>query len=538
MFKTKILQKTGHHFPLGRKICFALAACSMFHFAHAHADGCDDAFGDKPSQLFLSPSVPSSKPANATSHILDKTYFVYTDEFADGTFESIIKELPHLKEIGIEIVWVSPLHPQTTKEYRGTKNNHRYWVSDYFQVDPLIGGISAYRALIAAGAAHGIRIMLDVVADHCGYGNCLHVKYTADDGTVVDEVWDTKDPTYFRQEFIPDGFYDRLNAATEPHTILPLLDELSRYQWDKDLPVFNHRNEKVFQLLYHAYRDLVDEGETEIRMDASKHMHMPMNFQVRLINALNAHSVKKFGRNMSFLFEYQFYNYQSLDTVTKDILPNVTGAKVYLFDFPLAGMVREAFGRSFYDLKGDILWRQHPSRPLNHYVPLLQDHDFLTRMPHKRSLFSHLLSDMLSKNPTVLYHGAEIGGHKEAREWIAGVDVTGEVGQATKKMKELMEPFHLSPDFHNVHVLMVNHNQILLEKSIDKHGVLLFMQKGHGEMEETMHLPRGVKAGDLEVAIKYLANDNSAIEVVQEADDRIRIKANGPSLVVLKVKYQ
>ena len=46
--------------------------------------------------------------------------------------------------------------------------NHRYHAYDYLQVDPLLGGNAALEALITAVHARGMRLILDVVFNHCG----------------------------------------------------------------------------------------------------------------------------------------------------------------------------------------------------------------------------------------------------------------------------------------------------------------------------------------------------------------------------------
>src|SRR5690349_17384371 len=49
-------------------------------------------------------------------------------------------------------------------------SNHRYNTHDYYQVDPLLGGLSAFRELLEACHAHGLRVILDGVFNHAGRG--------------------------------------------------------------------------------------------------------------------------------------------------------------------------------------------------------------------------------------------------------------------------------------------------------------------------------------------------------------------------------
>lgn len=122
MFKKQILQNAGHFFPLGRNMSLALAMCCILHSAHAYSDDCEHLFGDKSAKLFLSPANPSPKPANSKSHILGRTYFIFTDEFANGALIDIEKNLPNLQRIGVDIVWNSPVQTQIEEHvFRGTE---------------------------------------------------------------------------------------------------------------------------------------------------------------------------------------------------------------------------------------------------------------------------------------------------------------------------------------------------------------------------------------------------------------------------------
>lgn len=80
-------------------------------------------------------------------------------DFFGGDLPGIISKLDYLADLGITCLYLTPIFAAPT--------NHRYDALDYFQIDPRLGDESDFRALVAAAAQHGIRIILDGVFNHC-----------------------------------------------------------------------------------------------------------------------------------------------------------------------------------------------------------------------------------------------------------------------------------------------------------------------------------------------------------------------------------
>ena len=79
--------------------------------------------------------------------------------FYGGDLEGIRQHLPYLRELGVTLLYLTPVFCSIS--------NHKYDIYDYENVDPAFGGNEALRRLIADAHAHGIRIMLDGVFNHC-----------------------------------------------------------------------------------------------------------------------------------------------------------------------------------------------------------------------------------------------------------------------------------------------------------------------------------------------------------------------------------
>jgi alpha-glucosidase len=93
-------------------------------------------------------------------------YQVYVRSFADsdgdgiGDLAGIIDRLDHLETLGVDAVWLTPCYPSPQLD-------HGYDVADYFDVEPMYGDLSTFDRLIEAAKARSIRVLMDVVPNHC-----------------------------------------------------------------------------------------------------------------------------------------------------------------------------------------------------------------------------------------------------------------------------------------------------------------------------------------------------------------------------------
>lgn len=79
--------------------------------------------------------------------------------FAGGDLDGIRQKLGYLCDLGVNTLYLTPIFTSVS--------NHKYDISDYYNVDPHFGGNAAFERLMNACKARGVRVILDAVFNHC-----------------------------------------------------------------------------------------------------------------------------------------------------------------------------------------------------------------------------------------------------------------------------------------------------------------------------------------------------------------------------------
>lgn len=112
--------------------------------------------------------MPSEAPLTAAADWWQSAviYQVYPRSFADGDGDGVgdlaglIARLPYIASLGVDGIWMTPFQPSPQVD-------QGYDVSDYCGVDPLFGTMEQFEFLLSKAHALGLRILLDVVPNHC-----------------------------------------------------------------------------------------------------------------------------------------------------------------------------------------------------------------------------------------------------------------------------------------------------------------------------------------------------------------------------------
>lgn len=93
----------------------------------------------------------------------------YADDFFGGNFNGIREKLDYLEELGVGIIYLSPIF----KAY----SNHRYDTGDYMKVDELLGTEDDFKRLLDAAHEKGMKVILDGVFNHSGADSLYFNKF-------------------------------------------------------------------------------------------------------------------------------------------------------------------------------------------------------------------------------------------------------------------------------------------------------------------------------------------------------------------------
>ena len=178
----------------------------------------------------------------------------------EGTFAAAQRQLPRLKALGVDIIWLMPIYPIGELERKGSLGSY-YAIRDYCDVNPEFGTLNDFYVFLAEAHDQGFKVILDWVANH----------------TSPDHPWVTEKPA--------DWYYrDSLG-----HTIV-------EYDWT-DIAKLNYGRPEVGEAMRECMRFWVKRGVDGFRCDVA--YQVPQEFWEATIPALREEA----GRELYFLAE-------------------------------------------------------------------------------------------------------------------------------------------------------------------------------------------------------------------------------------------
>lgn len=137
-------------------------------------------------------------------------YSIFIRNFG-GTFKAVEADLPRIRDLGVDAIWLLPIHPVGTEKRKGSLGSP-YAISDYRAVNPEFGTMDDFTHLCDAAHALGLKVLIDVVYHH----------------TSPDSVLVRTHPEYFYRK--PDGSFG--NHVGDWSDIIDL-DFENRDLWDE-----------------------------------------------------------------------------------------------------------------------------------------------------------------------------------------------------------------------------------------------------------------------------------------------------------------
>ncbi|HSK63533.1 MAG TPA: alpha-amylase family glycosyl hydrolase, partial [Pyrinomonadaceae bacterium] len=104
-------------------------------------------------------------------------YEIYPRAFSQqGNFNAITARLDELKDLGVTILWLMPIHPIGQEKKKGTIGSP-YAVRDYYAINPDYGTANDLKKLVFEAHSRGMKVIIDIVANHTSWDNALLKKH-------------------------------------------------------------------------------------------------------------------------------------------------------------------------------------------------------------------------------------------------------------------------------------------------------------------------------------------------------------------------
>ena len=193
-------------------------------------------------------------------------YQVYPRSFKDadgdglGDLRGITSEMPYLRRLGVDAVWLSPFYPSPLAD-------GGYDVTDYRDVDPRLGTIADFDGLVAAAHASGLKIIVDIVPNHSSDRHpWFREALTAGRGTHARERYIFRDGRGGHGELPPNEWLSMFGG--------PAWKRVDDGQWYLHLftehqPDFNWKNPEVHSDFLRTLRFWSDHGVDGFRVDTA-----------------------------------------------------------------------------------------------------------------------------------------------------------------------------------------------------------------------------------------------------------------------------
>lgn len=187
-------------------------------------------------------------------------YQIYPKSFKDsngdgvGDLNGITKKLDYLQNLGIDILWLSPI-------YKSPFIDQGYDISDYYAIDPIFGTMEDMEELIAEGKKRGISIIMDLVVNHCSSHHEWFQKALSDpDGPYADYFY------FIESDKEPNNWESYFGGSVwEP---VPGTNKYYLHSYHKDQPDLNWQNPVLREEIYKMINWWLDKGIAGFRIDA------------------------------------------------------------------------------------------------------------------------------------------------------------------------------------------------------------------------------------------------------------------------------
>ncbi len=188
-------------------------------------------------------------------------YQIYPRSFNDsngdgiGDLKGIIEKLDYLKELGIDVIWLSPV-------YKSPNDDNGYDISDYYDIMDEFGTMEDMDNLLKEAKNRGIKIVMDLVVNHTSDEHKWFIEAKKSKDNEYRDYYIWRDPVDGKE---PNGLESCFSGSAWEY------DETTKqyylHLFSKKQPDLNWENEKVRKAVYEMMNYWVDKGIGGFRMD-------------------------------------------------------------------------------------------------------------------------------------------------------------------------------------------------------------------------------------------------------------------------------
>lgn len=361
-------------------------------------------------------------------------YQIYPKSFRDtngdgmGDLRGIISKLDYLKNLGIDIIWISPI-------YRSPFVDQGYDISDYYAIDPSFGTMEEFDELLTEAKKRDMHIVMDLVINHCSDQHEWFQKALKDPYGEYGEYF------YFRKGVNgqpPSNTRAYFGGSTwEP--VAGYEDLYYFHAYAVQQPDLNWENPKVLQELYTMINWWLEKGLAGFRIDAIINIQKDLDFPsyapdgadglasvVRMVESVNGVGEKLQDLKKNTFAKYDAFTVGEVFNMKREELEAFVGENGHfstMFDFS-ANCLSDGPGGwyrnktiAFDDFRRTVFQSQMECLDIGFLANIIENHD--EPRGSSRFLPEHAQNEMgmkmlgtvsmLLRGLPFLYQGQEIG---------------------------------------------------------------------------------------------------------------------------------
>lgn len=290
-----------------------------------------------------------------------------SDGDGNGDFRGAITKLDHIRSLGVDCIWVQPMYPSPLKD-------DGYDVADYCGIHPDFGTVEDFKAFVDAAQALGLRVVIDLVMNHCSEEHPWFQAARADRNSPYRD--------YFVWSDTPDKYNETRIIFLDVEPSNWSYDEVAgQYFWHRfyaSQPDLNYDNPAVHEEMFNIIRFWLDMGIDGFRADA-----VPYLYEREGTNCENLPETHEFLKKVRRLIDKEYPGRVLIAEANQwpeDLLPYFGDGDEFhvCFHFPIMPRLYMALKSGDKTPIIDILARTPDIPPGAQWMTFLRNHDELT----------------------------------------------------------------------------------------------------------------------------------------------------------------